>query len=542
MNANEAGTILIVDDSPRNLGVLSEMLSGAGYEVAAAMSGARALDLAKEALPDLVLLDVRMEGIDGFEVCRRLKADPTTSEIPVIFMTASTDHADKVKGLELGAMDFIAKPFQEEELLARVRVHTKLRRVMKSLASQVKERLAAESALQKLTHDLERRVSERTAELENTLGRLKQSQTQMATVIRAAQAVAGEVVLDKVLDRLMRITLEHAAAQRCVLVLFRDATLIIEASLTRGVGAVRLGERAPLRLSDDLASTIVEEVAATKESVFLSDARRDARFAKDPYLAKNPETSVLCLSMMYQGDVVGVLYIESAATAEPPTQAQIETLGLLASQAAVAVKNALLYAHLDEVTLALRTSNESLEADVAARTEELRHANERLKLELVERERAERERATLQAEVIKAQDIRLAELSTPLIPITDRIMVMPLIGSIDVSRAQQGLEAALQGVQTHRARVVIIDVTGVKLIDGAVASTLMSTASALRLLGAQAVITGIRPELAQTLVALGIDLSAIVTMGTLKSGIGYALKQTGDGVAGLQDGAYRARP
>jgi rsbT co-antagonist protein RsbR len=123
----------------------------------------------------------------------------------------------------------------------------------------------------------------------------------------------------------------------------------------------------------------------------------------------------------------------------------------------------------------------------------------------------------------------LAELSTPLIPITDQIMVMPLIGTIDVTRAQQALDAALKGVHANRTHVVIIDVTGVTLIDSAVASTLMSTVAALRLLGAKAVITGLRPELARTIVSMDIDLSAVVTKGTLKSGIDYALKQGGAG-------------
>jgi rsbT co-antagonist protein RsbR len=236
--------------------------------------------------------------------------------------------------------------------------------------------------------------------------------------------------------------------------------------------------------------------------------------------------------MMYQGELTGVLYIESDAVRQPFTPTRLETLGLLASQAAVAVKNALLYD-------ALRESNDQLETAVKHQTEELRWTNERLKQELTERERAEQARATLQEEIIRAQTARLAELSTPVIPITDQIMVMPLIGTIDAGRAQQALDAALNGVQANRAKVVIIDVTGVMLIDSAVASTLMSTASALRLLGAKAVITGIRAELAQTLVALGIDLSTVETKGTLKSGIDYALKQAGDESATFKRSAER---
>ncbi|KYF70343.1 hypothetical protein BE15_15210 [Sorangium cellulosum] len=525
---------MIVDDNPRNLGLLSDTLTGSGFEVAVAVDGVRAIRLAKEGMPDLILLDVKMDGIDGFETCRRLKGDPSTSAIPVIFMTASTDlSSDRVKGLNLGAVDYLAKPFLDEELLARVRVHTKLRKLTKSLAAQVEERLAAESALQQLTHDLERRVADRTAQLERALAGLTQAQAQMATVIRAAQAVSGEVVLDGVLDRLLRITLEHASAQRCVLVLSRASGLVVEASITRDPDAVRLGLATPVRPDADLAVSVVEEVARTRGPVFLGDTSREARLGSARYLEGKAPLSILGLAMMCQGELIGVLYIEGDATPEPLLPAQLETLGLLASQAAIAVKNALLYAQQAEMASALRRSNERLETEVARQTEELRRTNERLEMELAERARAEEARAALQAEIIQAQDARLAELSTPLIPITDHIMVMPLIGTIDSTRAQQALEAALNGVQANRAQVVILDVTGVTVLDSEVASTLMSTAAALRLLGARTVITGIRAELAQTLIDLGVDLGAVVTKGTLKSGIGYALKQAGDGAPRL---------
>ncbi|WP_437534605.1 response regulator [Sorangium sp. So ce726] len=542
MDASEAGTILIVDDNPRNLGLLSDTLTGSGFEVAVAVDGARALRLAREGMPDLILLDVKMDGMDGFETCRRLKGDPATAAIPVIFMTASTDlSADRVKGLNLGAVDYLAKPFLDEELLARVRVHTKLRKLTMHLAAQVDERIAAEAALQRLTQELERRVGERTVALEGALAGLTQAQAQMATVIRAAQAVSGEIVLDDVLDRLMRLTLEHAGARKCVLVLSRESGLVIEASITSDPDTVVLGLSTPVGPGADLAASLVEEVARARQSIFVWDTSRDARPADARYLAKKGPRSILCLAMMCQGELIGVLYIEGDAAPEPLLAAQLETLGLLASQAAVAVKNALLYGHLADMTSELRRSNERLETEVARQTEELRQTNERLQRELVERARAEEERAALQAEVIEAQSARLAELSTPLIPITDHIMVMPLIGTIDSTRAQQALEAALNGVQANRAKVVIIDVTGVTVLDSAVASTLMSTATALRLLGSKTVITGIRAELAQTLIDLGVDLGAVVTKGTLQSGIGYALHQAGDGGANLHVNGRQAR-
>lgn len=120
------GTILIVDDNSANLGVLSDALSQAGFEVRVAKSGKMALERVKYALPDLILLDVMMPEIDGFETCRRLQANPETTQIPVIFMTALSDTANKVEGFQLGAVDYITKPFQQEEVLARVKLHLKL--------------------------------------------------------------------------------------------------------------------------------------------------------------------------------------------------------------------------------------------------------------------------------------------------------------------------------------------------------------------------------------------------------------------------------
>jgi len=120
------GTILIVDDNSANLGVLSDALSQAGFEVRVAKSGKMALERVKYALPDLILLDVMMPEMDGFETCRRLQANPDTTHIPVIFMTALSDTANKVEGFQLGAVDYITKPFQQEEVLARVKLHLKL--------------------------------------------------------------------------------------------------------------------------------------------------------------------------------------------------------------------------------------------------------------------------------------------------------------------------------------------------------------------------------------------------------------------------------
>jgi diguanylate cyclase (GGDEF)-like protein/PAS domain S-box-containing protein len=140
-----AGRLLIVDDNPVNLSVVVEHLEDSGYEVLVALDGQEALKRAAYSRPDLILLDVMMPGIDGFETCRRLKQQMATAEIPVIFMTALDDVADKVAAFQAGGVDYVSKPFQPEELLARVRTHLTLRRAQLSLSAQ-NEKLEAEVA------------------------------------------------------------------------------------------------------------------------------------------------------------------------------------------------------------------------------------------------------------------------------------------------------------------------------------------------------------------------------------------------------------
>ena len=128
--------ILMVDDTPANLGVLSEFLGDDGYEVLVAEDGESALQRASYAHPDLILLDVLMPQMDGFDTCRRLKEQKATKDIPVIFMTALSDTVNKVKGFELGAVDYITKPFQQEEVRARVSTHLKLLHVQRQWQEQ----------------------------------------------------------------------------------------------------------------------------------------------------------------------------------------------------------------------------------------------------------------------------------------------------------------------------------------------------------------------------------------------------------------------
>ncbi|WP_165774822.1 PAS domain S-box protein [Candidatus Viridilinea mediisalina] len=151
--------------------------------------------------------------------------------------------------------------------------------------------------------------------------------------------------------------------------------------------------------------------------------------------------------------------------------------------------------------------------------------------DLTEQEQHERElqtqqaqQAQLQAEIISAQRKALHELASPLIPLAERVLVMPLIGSLDSHRTQQIIATLLEGVSVHQAKTVIIDITGVPVVDTQVAHTLLQATQALKLLGAHVMLTGIRPEVAQTVVGLGVDLSGIQTLGNLQQAIAASLR------------------
>lgn len=171
--------ILIVDDNPINLKVLYVYLKSVGFEVLVAEDGATGLEVVEHNRPNLILLDVMMPGINGFEVCRRLKANPQTKDIPVIFLTALSETVSKVKGFEVGGVDYITQPIEHEEVLSRVKTHLILRKMRQQLQQQNRDLQAeiryrqqietelqqSRQQLQQHNDNLEHTVAERTAEL-----------------------------------------------------------------------------------------------------------------------------------------------------------------------------------------------------------------------------------------------------------------------------------------------------------------------------------------------------------------------------------------
>lgn len=201
--------ILVVDDQPDNLDLLTTLLMAQGYNVRGAMSGYLALEKARENPPDLILLDIRMPDIDGYEICSLLKADERTCEIPVIFLSALQNAKDKVTAFEVGGADYIPKPFQLEEVVARVKnqltirnLSVQLKEQNQTLQQEICDRISAEIALQTLNQELESRVQTRTAELKEANEQLRSLESQLRL------ALAQEKELNQFRSRIIA-TISH---------------------------------------------------------------------------------------------------------------------------------------------------------------------------------------------------------------------------------------------------------------------------------------------------------------------------------------------
>lgn len=158
MNDNDHATILLVDDLPDNIRVLGKILKRKGYSFAIATNGKETFDLLDQQLPDLILLDIMLPDTDGFEICKKLKADEKTKDIPVIFLSAKRELEDKLRGFEMGAVDYITKPFEEIEVIARVSAHARLKKsadMIREYSSALEKANAAKDKLfSVISHDL----------------------------------------------------------------------------------------------------------------------------------------------------------------------------------------------------------------------------------------------------------------------------------------------------------------------------------------------------------------------------------------------------
>lgn len=207
MIAYPDATVMIVDDTPSNLGVLFDCLHNAGFKVLVAQDGAGALHQAERALPDVILLDIRMPGIDGYETCARLKQSATIKDIPVIFMTALSEIQDKVKAFAVGGVDYITKPFQHEEVLARVCAHLSIRRLQQQLLQQniqlqkaIEAHQQAQATVKYLREEIKTdhnfdEIIGRSATLERVLKQMQQVAVTDSTVLIHGETGTGKELI-----------------------------------------------------------------------------------------------------------------------------------------------------------------------------------------------------------------------------------------------------------------------------------------------------------------------------------------------------------
>ncbi|MEI7639867.1 MAG: hybrid sensor histidine kinase/response regulator [Syntrophus sp. (in: bacteria)] len=244
-------TLLVVDDVESNIDVLLETL-GEGYTIRVATNGTAALDSVKKALPDLILLDIMMPGMDGFEVCRRLKDDPATRDIPIIFISALNEDVDEARGLVLGAVDYIIKPFNPAIVLARVHNHLELKKHRDQLAALVAER----------THELTEANSRLKALDEAQRDYLHAISHELRTPMNGILGVA-ELALDDLNEEQRRDYMEIYGPSRSRLLMALDCALLLAELQGEGASLPTV----PLDLVEIVASSLssLQEAFHTKE-------------------------------------------------------------------------------------------------------------------------------------------------------------------------------------------------------------------------------------------------------------------------------------
>jgi len=270
MTKKYSGDILIVDDKPNNLRFLSTTLTEQGYKVRSVTDGLMALTVAQAANPDLILLDIMMPNVDGYEVCQRLKADEQTQNIPVIFLSALDEVIDKVKAFSVGGVDYITKPFQLDEVLARIQTHLSLR--------------AAQREIRQLNVELEQRVKQRTAQLEQEISERLQAQERLLHLALhdVLTGLPNRTWFMKRLEQLLQQVNQASSYQFAVLFLDCDRFQSVNDSLGHLVGdqlLVSIARRIELclrpdttfcRLGGDEFTILLQNVNARSEPVNLA--------------------------------------------------------------------------------------------------------------------------------------------------------------------------------------------------------------------------------------------------------------------------------
>lgn len=305
--SEKRGTILIVDDTPLNLEVLQDILSAAGFELLIAVNGESAIRQAEYATPDMILLDVMMPGIDGFETCRRLKELEATREIPIIFMTALSETSHKVRGFEMGGVDYVTKPLQHEEVMARLNTHLKLRNLQREL--------------QLMNEELEQRVAARTVELTEANAQLQAAQRQLEMRVRELDGR----------NRLVQLQMSPMSLSEAHSEILEVAQQVLEATSVR----IYLPGEGDLHL--EIAATTAEAVEEPKAQIPLTDTTSPIVQA---YSEKKPHfhQAQAMVPILYSDTAKGVLWVDGISVEEAEHKTLLNILWGLGQEAALVLR------------------------------------------------------------------------------------------------------------------------------------------------------------------------------------------------------------
>ena len=294
--------ILVVDDVPANLDVLVEALDREGYNVLVASNGTTALEVAAYARPDLILLDVMMPGIDGFETCRRLQADHNLEDTPVIFLTARDDIEGIVEGFEAGGLDYITKPFKKEEVLVRVRTHLERTLLARNLAE--------------LNAHLEQKVAERTREVQLRLKELE-----------GKDRIAQHLLTFNTLEETLAVVLEVITN---ILKLDRAAVFLRENGELQATAAIGVTDPGAIIGRSELMKLSFAPNAAAAQSIEQKSAT----------MVKDADLPTALVPILRDEDVLGLIQVENHQSKRDITDADLKTLTSFALQSAVAITDA----------------------------------------------------------------------------------------------------------------------------------------------------------------------------------------------------------
>ena len=324
IDSPQTGDILVVDDTVINRELLADILGQAGYQARSAANGELALRSVQARPPALILLDIRMPRMDGFEVCRRLKEDALTRDIPVIFLSGLAHAADKLKGFELGAVDYITKPFHNKEVLARVRVHLALSAALKQLTNQIHQ-------LQQTDEQLARDIAEHKGIQENLEAALKRLQTLNVQITTGQEEERHKIAFE----------LHEQLGQEI-------ASLRMYLGLLKAQG---LGKEAQARLL--VAQSIAKEM--------LDRIRNMSRNLRPPELDTLDTLGLFAALQMHckqQADAAGwVLHFDAPQPKRPPRDVELACFRVVQD----ALAHIAQHANATEVWLSLRTSADELQ-------------------------------------------------------------------------------------------------------------------------------------------------------------------------------------